>query len=80
LRFLGTGAAAALLIVFGPTLEQLWSMLVWGVQRCLSALHWLGARSAIEWGVAAMGSAFAFLALGAGISLRKDAPPIESGP
>jgi hypothetical protein len=80
LKLLAGAAAAILLIVFGPTLEQLWALVIWGYQRCLSVMHWLGGRSAIEWGVAEMGSAFAFLALGAGISLRKEAPPVESGP
>jgi hypothetical protein len=78
LRLLAGAAVAMLLVVFGPTLEQLWEMLVWGCQRVLAVMHWLGSRSALEWGVAAMGSAFAFLALGAGISLRKAVPPLEA--
>ena len=36
-------------------------------------------RTAIEWGLLAVGSSFAFLALGAAVSLKKEASPAEDG-
>lgn len=74
-------AGAILLMLFGPSLEQLWAMAVWAGLRLTAGWRWLGARSAFEWGFAAMISAFGFLALGASISLRRGStPPAEFEP
>ncbi|HEY2589081.1 MAG TPA: hypothetical protein VGI81_25280 [Tepidisphaeraceae bacterium] len=72
LRLLVGAVAVALLVLFGPTLDQIVAGVVWTWERGMVAFRWLADRSAIEWGLTAMGAAFAFLALGAGISLRKE--------
>jgi hypothetical protein len=77
-QLLAGAAGALLLMIFGPSLDQLRAMVIWGGQRLTSGWRWLGARSAFEWGFAAMIAAFGFLALGASISLRRDSPPAES--
>lgn len=75
IKLLAGGAAAVLLIVFGPSLSQLWATCAWIGQRLYAMWRWLGARTALEWGFAAMISAFGFLALGANVSLRATPPP-----
>ena len=50
-------------------------------QRTQDAVIRLIPRTAIEWGLLAMGGAFAFLTFGAALSLRKDADlPLEQAP
>jgi hypothetical protein len=80
LKLLAAAAAVGLLVLFGPTLDQITAGATWAWERAAVAFRWLAARTAIEWGLAAMGAAFAFLALGAGISLRKEpvAEPVAS--
>lgn len=77
IKLLAGAAAAVVLMLFGPSLAQLWAMAVWAVQRIVAGCRWLGARSALEWGLAAMISAFGFLAMGASISLRTAIRPAE---
>jgi hypothetical protein len=76
---LGGAAAGLSIILFGPTWDQLSATALWTVQRVVAAARWLGNRSPIEWGLTAMAAAFGFLALGASISLRREAPPAEPG-
>lgn len=78
IKLLAAGAGAVLLVLFGPSLAQLWSMCMWVGLRVLGTWRWLGARTVLEWGLAAMISAFGFLAVGASVSLRVVAPPVES--
>lgn len=77
IKLLGGAAAAILLLLFGPSLDQLMAIANWAGQRLAAGWRWLVARTALEWGLAAMLSAFGFLALGASISLRRDPPPAE---
>lgn len=79
LRLLGGATLGLVIVLFGPTWDQLWLAWLWASHRVMTAARWLGGRSAIEWGLAAMGASFGFLALGAGISLRREAPPAEPG-
>lgn len=79
LRLLGGAAAAALVVLFGPSWHQLSAMVLWAAQRVGAAARWLGDRSAVQWGLTAMGAAFGFLALGASISLRREGRPAEVG-
>lgn len=73
--FLATGAAAALLYVFGPSRRQT----VGGLR---SAWEWtsglterLAPRTAADWGKLGLVASFAFLALGLWVSLRKRPDP-----
>ena len=71
------GAAGVIFVAaFGPSMDQISYSVDWACQRIGDVVDWLGRRTSIEWGLAAMAGAFAFLGLGAGISLRKS-PAIE---
>jgi len=74
------GAAAGFLAVFGPTVAQIWAATLWIESRAAQLLMRLMPRTAVEWGLTAMASAFAFLALGAAVSLKKQpsAEPAEN--
>ena len=72
---LGSAAAITLFVFFGPTLQQIWLAITWVWQRASLCIQRLLPQTAIEWGVAAIGAAFGFLALGTAVSLRKDVPP-----
>ena len=77
-RLLAGGIAVVAFALFGPTFQQTLVAISWAAERIWGLLQWLARRSAVEWGIAAMGCAFALLAMGASISLRKDGP--ASGP
>lgn len=82
-QLMAGAATMVLFVAFGPTLAQLELAATWAWQRLVSSTQWLAARTAIEWGLTAMGSAFAFLAIGASVSLRKEPmpqPAVQSGP
>ena len=79
LRLLGGAAAAVLIMLFRPSWDQISAMVLWAAQRVGVAARWLGDRTATQWGLAAIGAAFGFLAVGASISLRREAPPVETG-
>ena len=71
------GAASLMFVAaFGPSMDQISYSVDWACDRIAGVVEWLGRRSAIEWGLTAMACAFAFLGLGAGISLKKS-PAIE---
>lgn len=78
LRMLAGGAMAAVIAAYAP---QLYALGTWSAQRTTDAALRLIPRTAMEWGLLSIGGAFAFLTLGAAVSLRKDADlPIEQAP
>jgi hypothetical protein len=77
LRWIARGAAAAALAAYTP---QIYALCVAGWQRGCDLAIRLIPRSALEWGVVAIGGAFAFLTLGAAVSLRKEADVIPEAP
>jgi hypothetical protein len=78
------GAGLAILILLGPTLEQTYLFLAASCRRVLAAVQMLIPQTAMEWGFVAVASSFAFLAMGAAVSLRKgglpDAPASADSP
>lgn len=76
--FVSLGAMAAGTYLFGPTLQAIVAFIdaVWA--RIFLLFERLMPRTAMQWGVLAIGSAFAFLGLGAAVSLRK--PPAVDPP
>ncbi|HXE55248.1 MAG TPA: hypothetical protein VN541_19650 [Tepidisphaeraceae bacterium] len=79
LRLLAAAALGLLVGFFGPTVQQIVSAAVWMADRATDLLQKLMPHNAIEWGLLAVGSSFAFLALGAAVSLRKE-PPVQAQP
>ena len=75
---LAGGAAAALMYLLGPTPQQIAFALAAAFRRAVSMAGRLVPRTPVEWGVTAVVGAFAFLALGAAVSLRKVPPPPEA--
>jgi hypothetical protein len=71
-QLLAGAAAIVLLIILGPSLAQIELAILWARNCLLAGLRWLANRTAIEWGLTAVGLAFGFLALGASVSLRKE--------
>jgi hypothetical protein len=80
LPLLGGGAAVTALALFGPTFQQICFTVASAWHRMTSTAHRLLPQTAVEWGMTALGGAFAFLLLGAGISLKKPAPAPEANP
>ena len=69
------GAGLAGLVLFGPTLEQSYLFLTVSCRRVLGVVEMLIPQTAMEWGFVAVVSSFAFLAMGAAVSLRKGELP-----
>jgi hypothetical protein len=77
-RLVAVGAIAAVVAAYAP---QLYALGAWWAQRTTDAVVRVIPRTAIAWGLLAIGGAFAFLTFGAALSLRKDADlPIEQAP
>jgi hypothetical protein len=79
-QFLIGGLVAALVLIFGPSMEQLGHVIA-KIWNWVSGLVWsIIPKTAIGAGVAAIVAAFAFLGLGAAVSLRRrpPAPPSEA--
>jgi hypothetical protein len=78
---LATGAVAALMYVFGPTGTQVSNGLSRGWDFSVNVTDALAPKTLADWGVIGLVAAFAFLAIGFWISLRKqpDVPAIDSG-
>lgn len=78
LRHAGTallgGAIATVTVAFGPTPAQILAALVAGWDGSVGLLKRLIPRTAVQWGVTAVVFSFAFLGVGAAISLRKQRP------
>ncbi|MDB5293250.1 MAG: hypothetical protein JWL69_4491 [Phycisphaerales bacterium] len=72
---LGGGVAAFMAFAIGPSFGQIADGGRAGSQRLLGVAMKFVPRTALQWGVVAMSAAFAFLGIGAFISLRKGAPP-----
>jgi hypothetical protein len=78
--FLSAGAAAALGWMFGPTYDQIQQVAgrLWDWLNV--AIGWLIPETAAQWGATAIAAAFAFLGVGAAVSLAKRNPPPELPP
>lgn len=72
LKLLAAATAVVLFACFGPSWDQIVAGVEWTWDRAIVACRWLADRTAIEWGLTAMLAAFGFLALGAGVSLKKE--------
>ena len=74
-RMIGGAAAAAGLYAFGPTPGQVASagqqFSTWLLEATVSLVSKLVPKTTTGWGLTAVGAAFAFLGLGAAISLKK---------
>jgi hypothetical protein len=82
-RMLVGAAGLVFVAAFGPSMDQISYSVEWACERIANFVNWLYGRSAIEWGLTAMACAFAFLGLGASISLKKTpaiGPVIEAPP
>lgn len=69
--FLGLFALGVLMFVTQPTLERFWHA-VWGWgDRSADYLWRAFPKTTVDWGMMAIGAAFAFLGIGAAVSLRR---------
>jgi hypothetical protein len=75
LHFLIAGVLAALTFIFGPTMEQVdqWSTRLW--TGCGDAISRFIPTTPLEWGATSIAAAFAFLGIGAAVSLGKRSLP-----
>jgi hypothetical protein len=64
----------AAIVLFGPSPDQISLAIALCYRRVLAIAWQLVPKTAFEWGFVAMGGAFAFLAMGAAVSLRKEKP------
>ncbi len=76
--FVFVGALSAGLYLFGPTVQAIVDFISAIRTRLVLFVERMMPRTAAQWGILAMGSAFAFLGLGAAVSLRK--PPAVDPP
>jgi len=74
-HFLIAGVIAALTFIFGPSLEQTdrWATQFW--TWCGDTLSRIVPKTPLQWGVTSITAAFAFLGIGAAVSLGKRALP-----
>ena len=83
LQLLAVGVAAVLAYALGPTPGQVaaagqqWS--AWVIEAVAGAVLRVLPKTTTGWGITAVGAAFAFLGLGAAISLRKTPEPRDEG-
>ncbi|QOV87667.1 hypothetical protein [Humisphaera borealis] len=70
-------AATALLLLFGPTIRQIQAACVATWEQCLAIGWQIMPKTLLQWGVTAVGAAFAFLGIGALLSLSqpRQSPP-----
>ena len=68
------GAGLAGLALFGPSLQQMINFLAICWRRVAAGIRMLIPSNAMEWGFVAVASSFAFLAIGAAVSLKKHEP------
>jgi hypothetical protein len=80
IQLLAGGLAIVLLALFGPSFAQISVAINCFRSYLLASLQWLADRTVIQWGLAAMGCAFGFLAIGASVSLRKEPVAQAAGP
>ena len=79
--FLAAGATAVLLVLLGPTFTEIWATACtgwrWSTEMTLRVMP----KTAVQWGITAVGAAFGFLGLGAAVSLTQEKqPPPELTP
>jgi hypothetical protein len=79
LWYVGAGIVGISTYLFGPTASQTVTTLDTARQWSLSAVRRLIPRTAISWGIIAIIFSFAFLGVGAVLSLRKRAPRMQGG-
>lgn len=77
-QMLAGGAVAAAACAFGPDLQQVRAVSSSACDWGLATLEQGVPKTAVQWGFVAMGSAFTFLAVGAGLSLRRQSNGDES--
>ena len=70
------GAVAVVLaIALGPTVQQMEDFAAFSWYRTCEVAEELRPKNAMQWGLVAIVSAFAFLTTGAAVSLRKETSP-----
>jgi hypothetical protein len=81
LRLLAGAAGSALVLALGPSPSRVadaalqWSQ--WSIDAIGRFFSWVVPRTSTGWGLTALGAAFAFLGLGAAISLKKAPEPTD---
>lgn len=75
-------AAAALvaIVIYGPTVKQLYSSLIVAWQWSAELIVRVMPKTAVQWGLTAVAGAFAFLGLGAILSLSQGKAPKQAAP
>jgi len=73
--FIGAAIAAGLVVLFGPTWAQVQVIALACWRWSLDMGYRLVPKTALQWGLTAVGAAFAFLGLGAAVSLSQSRPP-----
>jgi hypothetical protein len=77
--FLTAGALALVAYIFGPTPGQIAGTASKGWNNTTALLWKLTPKTSADWGMISVAAAFAFLAIGAAVSLRRTAPPEQGG-
>lgn len=77
--FIAAAVAAGLLVLLGPTLGQTQATAATGWRWSLDMGYRLVPKTALQWGLTAIGAAFAFLGLGAAVSLSQGRPTGDEG-
>jgi hypothetical protein len=84
--FIAAAIAAGLIVLFGPTWTQAQITATAELRTTTTVGRWLldtGYRlvpkTALQWGLTAVGASFAFLGIGAAVSLSQGRPPGEEG-
>ncbi|HEX3357260.1 MAG TPA: hypothetical protein VHS31_09840, partial [Tepidisphaeraceae bacterium] len=76
--FVVIGAAAVPAWMFGPTIDQITNAFAKGWNIIVNLIGHLIPQTALDWGITAIAAAFAFLGIGAAVSLtHRIHPPVE---
>lgn len=75
---IGGALMASAVMAFGPTWSQIATEIEAAWDWASELVKSLMPRTAIQWGMTAMGASFAFLGLGAAVSLRKQSPRVAA--
>jgi hypothetical protein len=78
LLLITAGAVVALTVAFGPTVDQILNVVSLCWRQAAGWANNLLPKTAMQWGLVAVGGSFGFLALGAAVSLRKT-PALPEG-
>jgi len=71
------GTLSVLTAIYGPTPPQMQSAAQRGWSWSMQAVYEFIPKTSDQWGALAVSAAFAFLALGAAVSLRRQPPKLE---